>query len=143
MLVLEHGDGSGAYKHGAPVLHGLWPSVPPWGTSQCREPADSTPPSFLAPCYSDLAFEDHEWSKHGLCAGAPNAEVFFAQVCDLSAEPLALAKASSREEAQQALTAKGYVVVPQSDDQLGLLAYATDGSQWTLCQQSDTNEACH
>ena len=45
-------------------------------------------PKELISCYDDLGFEQHEWGKHGVCAGVKDAKDFFTQVCALSAPPL-------------------------------------------------------
>ena len=45
-------------------------------------------PKELISCYDDLGFEQHEWGKHGVCAGVKDAKDFFTQVCALSAAPL-------------------------------------------------------
>ncbi|CAE7468971.1 unnamed protein product, partial [Symbiodinium pilosum] len=33
-------------------------------------------------------FVDHEWTKHGSCAGADTAQSFFQEVCNMAQEPL-------------------------------------------------------
>jgi hypothetical protein len=96
VLVLESGLGSDEYSHSAPVVHGLWPETPSYGSSACVAPSSSTAaPTTLASCYDDLSFEQHEWSNHGLCAGVTDATDFFTQICGLSSAPLAV-MASSR-----------------------------------------------
>ncbi|EOD05602.1 hypothetical protein EMIHUDRAFT_220032 [Emiliania huxleyi CCMP1516] len=70
VLTLETGYGGGYYHHAHPSVHGLWPQ---------------------------LEFEQHEWSKHGTCAGAADADDFFAQVCNLSSAPLALLSAERQK----------------------------------------------
>ena len=48
----------------------------------------SAQPSELISCYDDLGFEQHEWGKHGVCAGVKDAKDFFTQVCALATAPL-------------------------------------------------------
>jgi ribonuclease I len=65
------------YHHAAPTIHGLWPEVGSYGTSQCVKPADFTDPTEVHGCYAAdggpdsaiISFETHEWDKHGECAG--------------------------------------------------------------------------
>jgi len=38
VLTLETGFGEGYYEHDLPVIHGLWPQVPPYGNSACLTP---------------------------------------------------------------------------------------------------------
>merc|ERR1719162_1867160 len=69
ILTLETGRGVGAYHHNEPVVHGLWPQVARYGTSQCLLPQETTSPSSVASCYKQdgepyrrqLGFERHEW----------------------------------------------------------------------------------
>jgi len=95
VLALESGFGSRNYEHSDPTVHGLWPQVPPYGNSQCIAPKESTVTREKHYCYKSAGsrqawFQNHEWTKHGICAGARNDDHFFDQVCDLSDEPLAL-----------------------------------------------------
>ena len=73
VLTLESGFGTGYYKHDGPAVHGLWPEVSPYGSSACVAPIDSTDPGKVYSCYSTDSggkpFENHEWEKHGVCAG--------------------------------------------------------------------------
>ena len=74
VLTLESGLGKGVYA-GKPGVHGLWPEVGSYGTSQCVAPSSSTAsPTKVYSCYDtgesgQLSFETHEWTKHGVCAG--------------------------------------------------------------------------
>merc|ERR1712232_1015634 len=94
VLALESGLGKGHY-HGDTMVHGLWPQVGNYGSSKCIPPQTSTVERHYYQCYSSagsnsdqLWFESHEWSEHGICAGAIDEDDFFQQVCDLSREPL-------------------------------------------------------
>ena len=87
VLTVESGQGSGNYHHDGPCVHGIWPEVGSYGTSKCVAPSVSTKvPTKIFPCYAgnssdlQLTFEQHEWSKHGVCAGVKDATDFFTQV---------------------------------------------------------------
>jgi len=75
VLALETGAGPGNYAAKEPCVHGLWPEVDPYGTSECIAVSDNTSPSKLSTCYNNgtnddsdqLSFEVHEWTKHGTC----------------------------------------------------------------------------
>lgn len=82
ILALEIGDGHGVYHHRMPVVHGLWPQVPPYGTSACIPPKNLTDLQELPPCSSQLSFAKHEWEKHGSCAAADDAAGYFETVCE-------------------------------------------------------------
>ena len=77
-LTLQSGLGSGCYHSANPAVHGLWPETRTYGTSQCIRPQVSEGPSKIYSCYADandtddhiLWFENHEWTKHGQCAGS-------------------------------------------------------------------------
>jgi hypothetical protein len=99
VLALETGLGPGKYQHDQPAVHGLWPEVDQYGSSQCIRPRSSeAPPKRLYSCYVDggassgqqIAFESYEWNKHGVCAGTRDESEFFEQVCALSRGPLAV-----------------------------------------------------
>ena len=52
VLALEMGTGDGYYKHPSAAVHGLWPQVPPYGTSKCMHPTQSSAdPNSLVSCY--------------------------------------------------------------------------------------------
>ena len=95
VLALETGLGTGNYAHDAPAVHGLWPEVDQYGSSQCIRPSSDAPPKRLYSCYAteasagqQVAFESYEWKKHGVCAGTRDESDFFEQVCALSRGPL-------------------------------------------------------
>ena len=44
VLTLESGLGRGVYHHRNASVHGLWPQVPPYGSSQCMTPTPPRPP---------------------------------------------------------------------------------------------------
>ena len=101
VLTLESGLGRGNYHHRKPCVHGIWPQIGHFGSSKCVAPSrSSASPSKVYPCYDtardddseEMAFELHEWKKHGVCAGVKDADDFFTQVCDLSKAPLAAMK---------------------------------------------------
>ena len=106
---VQNVTGGAVYGHPRPVVHGLWPQTPPFGDSACVAPsAGYANATRIYPCYqcsgtypgvvdtncsgiphhSPTDFQDHEWSKHGVCAGVRNAQDFLAQVCALAAPPL-------------------------------------------------------
>lgn len=100
VLALETGLGPGRYEHSTPSVHGLWPATGAYGTSACRAPSrsDANPTSPFS-CYEtgdshQIQFEEHEWQKHGRCAGVKDATDFFSQVCELSHAPLAVMSTS-------------------------------------------------
>lgn len=161
VLALETGDGSGYYKHKHPVVHGLWPQVPPYGTSPCIPPRSDRPRSpGLPSCYNvDVKnpdhqqwFVDHEWEKHGVCAGAPSADEFFGQVCALSGRPLSVMymvqhEAKSLDDYVNALNRIGFSVYSTMDDgQILLSACAKEVAQgiyvWFLAAVSDFPKVC-
>mmetsp|Transcript_15879 Transcript_15879/g.40497 ORF Transcript_15879/g.40497 Transcript_15879/m.40497 type:complete len:300 (-) Transcript_15879:119-1018(-) len=100
ILALETGLGPGYYNHPAPTVHGLWPQVAPWGSSPCIRPRSDRPRKHagLPECLNRTSpdpdhvrwFVAHEWMKHGVCAGVANEDDFFAQICEISANPLAV-----------------------------------------------------
>ena len=153
VLALETGLGPGAYQHAAPSPHGLWPEMGSYGSSACRWPSGSdAAPSVVYPCYSRggggggggaarlVAFEGHEWTKHGTCAGVRDANDYFTQVCDLAARPIELmaaTRASGGEEigAYVAALERAGVAVFRSDaqsSQLLLSACSADDGRWKL-----------
>ena len=106
VLALQTGLGPDLYAHPAPAVHGIWPEVAPYGSSACVAPrASDANTSVVYPCYAGLtcpncddddagdpalAFEAHEWGKHGVCAGVRDADDFFSQMCGLATYPLAI-----------------------------------------------------
>lgn len=160
VLTLESGYGSGNYEHPEPVVHGLWPEVGNYGSSQCLEPADFSDPSVVYTCYDQrgetesqcLSFEQHEWDAHGVCAGATDAADFFSQVCALSTAPLAVMNATRYDTSgatdlaamADALTDAGYSVftVDTSNAQVGLAACAGPDAKWVLAAVADFPTVC-
>lgn len=159
VLTLETGLGSGYYQHPAPGVHGLWPETGSYGTSACVAPSVSTAnPTTLFSCYEDpsadpahqLEFEQHEWAKHGACAGVKDATDFFTQVCALSSGPLAV-MTTSRNAGKTAsadfaadLAAAGYPVFA-NDDQYGqveLTTCADASGTWHIAAASDFVSTC-
>lgn len=167
VLALESGFGSKNYKHPDPVVHGLWPQVPPYGNSQCIAPKESTATREKHYCYKSAGsrqvwFQNHEWTKHGICAGARNDDHFFDQVCDLSDEPLALMERVRDEKTgpcrKQALESdqekcflkiiseveKRFPVysVDQYNDQIMLSACAGPDGIWKIASPSNFQKRC-
>ncbi len=157
VLVLQTGLGPGAYEHTQPGVHGLWPEVGSYGTSQCIQPSESTAdPTIAYSCYDlpdetdPLGFESHEWEKHGQCAGVRNAEDYFNQVCSLSYEPIqimtATRKAGSTTLARYGsdLEAAGFPVfsLDETYSQVYLSACARSDGRWNLTSVSDFSRAC-
>merc|ERR1719217_373520 len=91
--------GSGNYKHKAASVHGIWPASGQYGNSQCIKPQNAADATTVPSCYQNdeaksdpqhaLEFVNHEWDKHGRCAGAKDVTDFFNTVCSLSADPVA------------------------------------------------------
>ena len=145
VLVLETGLGSGSYRHPLPRVHGLWPETPPFGSSECGRPQNATPPKRLASCYNDtdpvhpLAFEIHEWTKHGICAGVKDAFDYFEQVCSMANAPLKVmldsrhAGVTKMDVFVHDLARNGFPVwnVWQHEAQVGLAACNRHG-KWTV-----------
>jgi hypothetical protein len=88
---VQNVTGGAVYGHPTPVVHGLWPQTPPFGDSACVAPsAGSANATRIYSCYqctypgdtncsssphhSPTDFQHHEWSKHGVCAGAPRPD---------------------------------------------------------------------
>lgn len=159
VLALETGLGAGNYQHDQPAVHGLWPEVDQYGSSQCIRPRSSeAPPKRLYSCYADggtslgqqVAFESYEWKKHGVCAGTRDESDFFEQVCALSRGPLAtMAKersAGTRDLNVYArrVEAAGYDVYAKDErtSQLELSACAGPDAQWVLAKPSEFGKRC-
>jgi len=158
VLTLESGMGGGYYHHRHASVHGLWPETGQYGTSKCVPPADRSGPKKIYDCYARKHgekeqirwFEEHEWTKHGMCAGVKDVDDFFGQVCALSKEPVA-ALARAREEAgqdfdlmAQALRDDGYPVwkVDEEYDQVLLSACAGDDGRWVLSTIAEMPSKC-
>eukprot|EP01063_Lacrimia_lanifica_P039073 TRINITY_DN847_c0_g1_i1.p1 TRINITY_DN847_c0_g1~~TRINITY_DN847_c0_g1_i1.p1 ORF type:complete len:256 (+),score=81.85 TRINITY_DN847_c0_g1_i1:61-828(+) len=150
VITLESGSGRSEYHHSIPVVHGLWPQTAPYGSSQCVAPQNRTSPSAIPSCYKtdtgvnpqhQLSFVQHEWTKHGVCAGTQDSADFFAQLCGLVSAPIAemtkVKKSGGKlADMAKALTAAGYPVWEvdssgSADQQLQLSACAKNG-KWVL-----------
>mmetsp|Transcript_114478 Transcript_114478/g.296610 ORF Transcript_114478/g.296610 Transcript_114478/m.296610 type:complete len:319 (+) Transcript_114478:82-1038(+) len=155
LLTLQTGLGTGVYHHNKPMVHGLWPEVGSYGSSKCIKPEDPTPPSTVYPCYADpdepdtLGFEQHEWEKHGECAGAKDQSDYFDQVCRLSTAPLAALR-KARDAGQDfnamadSLQSAGFCVFSLStyEKQIMLSACAGADRRWKLADVSDFSRVC-
>lgn len=157
VLTLETGLGGGRYAHEEPVVHGLWPQVAPFGNSRCVPPGDSALPTALADCYrktspsreAALAFEQYEWSKHGVCAGTDEADDYLRQLCSLAQPPLADLTRSRRSgldlsgmAAQLRAAAFPVWAVDARNSQLELSACAGSDGRWRLADVADFGAAC-
>ena len=147
VMVLESGKGSQKYSHPAgPVVHGLWPESGSYGSSKCIAPADATPPASTHTCYDDLTFAQHEWAKHGACAGVADADAFFTLVCSLSAAPLEIMKSSDSLTAMSdALSSAGFPVFfvdSSSDSQIYLSVCSSGDGKWLLAKPEEFSAKC-
>lgn len=157
ILALSTGLGSGAYHSKHPGIHGLWPQVSPYGNSRCAPPDKSAMPEELVGCYRpehpdlkhDLWFEQHEWSKHGRCAGARNATDYLRQACGLAAGPLRVmqgARLAGMDLADTAdqLVRSGYCVwgTASAHREVYLSACAGPDGRWRLAPRDDFPRVC-
>ncbi|CAE7630906.1 unnamed protein product [Symbiodinium sp. CCMP2592] len=159
VLALEMGTGDGYYKHPRAAVHGLWPQVPPYGTSKCMRPTvSSADPNGLVSCYkpqsasesarNQVQFETHEWEKHGTCAGAQDASHYFTQICKLSARPLEImdgirATGGTAVDAADQLQRLGVCVWSvASHDQVYLSACAGSDGVWKLADVDSFEKVC-
>eukprot|EP00927_Polykrikos_kofoidii_P024421 TRINITY_DN22211_c0_g1_i1.p1 TRINITY_DN22211_c0_g1~~TRINITY_DN22211_c0_g1_i1.p1 ORF type:complete len:378 (-),score=32.71 TRINITY_DN22211_c0_g1_i1:121-1173(-) len=156
VLTLETGHGSGPYHHWKPVVHGLWPQVPPYGNSRCVAPISNAGVSRLCPCYAtgdssyarELGFERHEWTSHGVCAGVASPDDFFAQICALAAGPLQVIQAALQRNMDVYATAgylqsAGYCVWhTASQSQIELSACARPDGRWVLADSASFEQVC-
>ena len=157
VLTLQTGLGQGAYSHPTPSVHGLWPEVAPYGTSECTKPTISTAdPRRVVQCYDAtgegtshiIQFETHEWEKHGECAGVRDARVYLTTVCGLAEQPLQAMSAARKaggglDAARRAVMGLGLEIfaVDEQHSQL-LLSACSDGDTWTLSPVEKFPEAC-
>ncbi|GMH70697.1 hypothetical protein TrLO_g13249 [Triparma laevis f. longispina] len=157
VLTLASGFGPNEYAAVSPYVHGLWPETDSYGTSECIAPSVTTDPTKLAPCYNNgtndnadqLDFEQHEWEKHGSCAGAKDADDYFEQVCDISTKPLYVmstskSSGSDLDGIEKDVVASGYEVFYKDTQysQLCLSACAGPDSQWKLSPVADFVKNC-
>lgn len=157
VLTVETGDGNGFYHHSAPSVHGIWPETSRYGNSKCMKPQDATDPHKIYECYKpdgsdssehQLSFEQHEWEKHGRCAGVSNAENFFSQVCSLAAGPLKVVQATKAAGMDLSATAdqlqrSGYCVYQtMTQSQIELSACAGQDGQWKLADVAEFPSVC-
>lgn len=166
VLVLQSGLGHNHYKHREPHVHGLWPETGKYGGSECVRPSESLEaPHIIRSCYQDrdespaqlLNFQRHEWQKHGTCAGVTSASDYFAQVCELSEEPLQVLAAARRSGGKinkvqnaltfwsmvKALTTAGYPIWQVRPETGELLLSACSGEgKWKLSKASMFSQTC-
>lgn len=158
VIAVSSGLGGGNYKHDTPSVHGLWPEVGSYGNSQCIKPTGSTAdPTGVVSCYKDtggeeshiVQFEQHEWDKHGQCAGAVDATGFLTTVCDLAAKPLAIMAATRTAGGDltamgAAISKAGYEIfsTDPANSQLMLSACASSDKTWKLALVADFPTAC-
>lgn len=149
VLVLESGYGPDHYEHSSPVVHGLWPQTSPYGNSECIAPQDSSDLTKILECYDDLSFQQHEWGKHGVCAGVVDAADFFGQICNLASAPLKVmagvkAQGGSLSAMETAVTNAGYPVyqVDSGDSQIYLSACAGPDGKWKIGAVDDFPTLC-
>eukprot|EP00927_Polykrikos_kofoidii_P019424 TRINITY_DN1907_c0_g1_i5.p1 TRINITY_DN1907_c0_g1~~TRINITY_DN1907_c0_g1_i5.p1 ORF type:complete len:210 (-),score=26.65 TRINITY_DN1907_c0_g1_i5:108-737(-) len=135
---------SGIYRQDQPGVHGLWPQLGSYGTSQCIAPKDNTDPSKTYECYVPdggglIEFETHEWRKHGQCSGVKDEHDYFTQVCSLAADPLHImaevkTNGGNLQTMSDALKSANYSVFSEdtSDEQILLSACASNDGVWKL-----------
>ena len=157
VLTLQTGLGEGVYSHPTPSVHGLWPEVAPYGTSECAKPSLSTAdPRRVVQCYGAtgegtahiIEFETHEWEKHGECAGVRDARAYLTTICGLAEQPLQAMTAARKaggglDSARRAVMGLGLEIfaVDEEHSQL-LLSACSDGDTWTLSPVEKFPEAC-
>lgn len=156
VLVLETGKGEGPYKHNHSGLHGLWPQVAPYGSSECIAPDDPADANYLSECYSQegaskdelMSFQDHEWDRHGKCAGVKSVQDFLGQVCGLAARPLLVVEGARAAGLDLVATAdqmhrSGYCVwSTMSHSQIALSACAGKDGRWKLADVEEFPAVC-
>lgn len=162
VLTLEIGTGPDYYHHRIPTVHGLWPQIPPYGDSACVAPSSRQPERSVPECYDpdinvddEMSFVEHEWTKHGKCAGVASEKDYFDQVCALSDSALSvmtLAKArdSRTESIANALRREGYPVhtVDYENAQVMLSVCARPSAQggapytWHLALEHEFDFVC-
>ena len=169
---VQNVTGGAVYGHPTPVVHGLWPQTPPFGDSACVAPsAGSANATRIYPCYqctypgetncsgiphhSPTNFQDHEWSKHGTCAGVRDAQDYLAQVCALAAPPLLVLSAARSAGTSSLSRFKGLLEAAapegrrfevfgtnEATAELYLSACALPSGVWVLAPTSRFGAAC-
>lgn len=161
VLTLESGLGSGNYQHKEATTHGLWPQTGNYGSSMCIAPTDKADATKIYECYDtveakadpaqQLQFINHEWEKHGFCAGAKNADDFFGQICSLSTAPVAVIEKAKAAGAQfdamvQAVKDAGYPVfeTDSANDQIELSVCSgpNSGNKWVISSVHEFQTKC-
>lgn len=159
VLTLGTGSGSGHYHHKYPTVHGLWPETGGYGTSICKAPGDSSDPVKLWPCYKAdatpgeirdrMGFEDHEWEKHGKCAGVQDAADYFNQTCALSQAPLDVMRGARSagmdlSDTARQLQRSGFCVwgLMTSTMEVTLSACADPHGRWHLAAVHEFKDKC-
>lgn len=154
-LALETGLGSGNYNSDKPIAHGLWPGEQPYSDSLCVTPQSGRKMGSLPNCMDpSWGFINHEWTKHGQCAGVASEEDYFSQICSISAAPLALMLEELRkpggedlEKVGWALQEAGYPITKMSTktQEIYLSACAVkgpNGYSWKIAAEDDFQEVC-
>jgi len=158
VVALETGLGPDFYNHSRVGVHGLWPEVGSYGSSQCVKPTGSlADPTKVYACYQgqetsshQLDFETHEWEKHGQCAGVKDVDDFFDQICRISAPPLKVmnktrtAGKSDLDAYVDDLKAAGYPVFGTDavHSQVLLSACAGNDRYWVIANVSEFGTKC-
>jgi len=154
VLTLQSGYGPGVYKKDKPAVHGLWPQVGRYGDSKCVKPNSRAFDDEIYSCYRDpsepkkqvLWFEEHEWMKHGTCAGTSDDDDFFAQVCRLAARPLRVMEQAghSFQAMVAAVRASGLPVcnLDYHFAQIELCVCSSTDGRWKLAPTSDFPRVC-
>jgi hypothetical protein len=91
------------------------------------------------------AFENHEWEKHGRCAGVADADDYFHQICALSSEPLAsMAGASDWGDSVHKLITAGFPVwsIDNDNDQIQVPVCAGHDGRWKIVAPSKFSSQC-
>eukprot|EP00931_Biecheleriopsis_adriatica_P106998 TRINITY_DN81337_c0_g1_i1.p1 TRINITY_DN81337_c0_g1~~TRINITY_DN81337_c0_g1_i1.p1 ORF type:complete len:300 (+),score=37.12 TRINITY_DN81337_c0_g1_i1:37-900(+) len=151
ILALETGRGSGNYKSSKPLVHGLWPQEAPYGNSVCLAPASQTKMSSLPTCMDpSWGFINHEWQKHGQCAGAKSMEHYFGQMCSLAEGPLevmatSLQNGADLEGVAKELQSAGYPIsyLDSRNQQIMVPACASSlAREWKIASEADFTQEC-
>lgn len=154
VMALETGLGDGNYKSDRPLLHGLWPqNDPAYGSSLCIAPTSQAKMSKLPSCMDpSWGFINHEWKKHGQCAGAENEADYFEQACSL-AQPLLqlmaddLKSGGDLESVARALQDAGHPVrrLDSKHSQVYIPVCAgkgPNGFEWKIAVEDDFAQVC-